>query len=328
MSAWPQKLDALPRLGLAPEPTPLHPGRPRGNARLWFKRDDLLPAAFGGNKVRALDFVVADALREGADTLITGAGPLSNHVRASAAVAALAGIRCLAVYWGPKPPRDEGNHRLTRLFGAEIFFTGQSDRASVDIAIERLAMETKAHGGAPYIVPRGGACALAVLAHVRAVQETLTQCASLGITPSRVVLAVGGAATLAGWLLGTALFGASWRIDAFSVSRPVTEALMRASRLAQEAAALIDAPAWLDRVELHLADDYIGSGYGLPSPEGQRAIVETAREDAILLDPVYTGKAMAGYRNLLSRGDVDGDALFLHTGGAPSLFTAIAEFSQ
>jgi hypothetical protein len=121
MTAWAARLDALPRLLLVTEPTPIIRARrlsaALGSPTLWFKRDDLLPMAFGGNKVRSLDLVVAEALRRGADTLVTGAGPLSNHVRASAAVSALAELRCIAVYWGAAPARAEGNYWLTRMLG-------------------------------------------------------------------------------------------------------------------------------------------------------------------------------------------------------------------
>jgi D-cysteine desulfhydrase len=324
MNGWAQRLDALPRLGLVETPTPLEPSRRQ--SRLWFKRDDLIGAGFGGNKVRALDLVVADARRLGADTLVTGAGPLSNHVRASAAVAALAGLACHAVYWGAPPERAQGNHRLAVLFGADIHFTGDSDRASVDAVLEQKAGETIARGGAPYIIPRGGACPLAALAHLRAVQETLAQCTARGVAPGCVAMAVGGGATLAGWWLGAALLGASWRIDAFSVSRPAPEVRMRARRLAQEAADIIGAPAPLDDVELRLFDDVIGAGYGVPSREGAQTIRDMARAESILLDPVYTGKAMAGWLALHARGDDSacGDSLFLHTGGAPALFTDAA----
>jgi 1-aminocyclopropane-1-carboxylate deaminase/D-cysteine desulfhydrase-like pyridoxal-dependent ACC family enzyme len=154
--------------------------------------------AFGGNKVRSLDLVVAEALRRGADTLVTGAGPLSNHVRASAAVSALAELRCIAVYWGAAPARAEGNYWLTRMLGAEIRFTGDSDRTSVDRGVEAAVADVVARGGRPYVIPRGGACAVGVLAHVLAVRETLDQCAALGVAPKVVVMAVGGAATLAG----------------------------------------------------------------------------------------------------------------------------------
>jgi D-cysteine desulfhydrase len=328
---WPARLDALPRLGLVPEPTPLMFAKrlsvELGGPRLWIKRDDLIPVGFGGNKVRSLDVIGAEALRLGADVLITGAGPLSNHVRASAAMAALAGLRCVAVYWGEAPARVEGNHWLTRMLGAEIRFSGDADRASVDRAIERAAAEALARGGRPYCIPRGGACALGVLAHVMAVRETVERCRGLGVEPQVVVMAIGGGATLAGWLLGASLFGARWRLEAITVSRPAEEALGRARTLAAQAAALIEARVTFDRVEVVVHGGFIGNGYGAPSPEGSSAITATARAESVFLDPVYTGKAMAGYRQLLSQGRYDGvdDVLFLHTGGAPGLFTAAME---
>jgi adenylosuccinate lyase len=328
---WAARLDALPHLSLVREPTPLMQAKrlsaAYGGPQLWFKRDDLLPAGFGGNKVRSQDYIAGEALRQGADTLITGAGPLSNHVRASSAVANLAGLRCIAIYWGAPPARAEGNHWLTRLLGAEIRFTGDVDRASVDGGIEAAAAEICARGGRPYCVPRGGACGLGVLAHVLAVRETLDQCAGLGVMPQIVIMAVGGAATLAGWLLGTALFGARWRLEGVAVSRPASEVLARAKNLVAEAAALIDCSADLRGVDFVVHDGFLGGGYGVPSPDGQSAIATTARAEGIFLDPTYTGKAMAAYRTLLSHGrysraDV---VLFLHTGGAPGLFTAAAE---
>ncbi|HET6375074.1 MAG TPA: pyridoxal-phosphate dependent enzyme [Methylocella sp.] len=330
MTSWASRLDAIPRLGLVKEPTPLT-FAPRlaaayGGPPLLFKREDLLPAAFGGNKVRSLDLVAADALRQGADTLVTGAGPLSNHVRAAAGVASLAGLRCAAVYWGTPPARAEGNHMLTRIFGAEIRFTGDFERASVDRGIDEAAKELIARGRHAYLIPRGGACALAALAHALAVRETLDQCRALGVAPPLVVLAAGGAATLSGWLLGTALFGAPWRLEAFAVSRPSSETAARAKKLAAEAASLIGYP-FDHGAKAVVNDAFIGPGYGIPSPEGQNAIVATARAEGVVLDPTYTGKAMAGYLDGLSKGRYSGAGatLFIHTGGAPSLFTAAAE---
>jgi len=331
MNQWSTRLDALPRLSLAAEPTPIHRAtRLRaslGGPELWLKRDDLLPIGFGGNKVRSLGLVVADALRQGADVIITGAGPLSNHVRASAAIAAIMGLRCEVVYWGEPPQRAEGNHLLTRMLGADIGFTGDADRCSVDRGVDVLAAEHRRRGEKFYCIPRGGACPLAVLAHVLAVRETLDQLARLDARPDIIFMAVGGGATLAGWLLGTALFGASWRLESITVSRPSDEALSRAKRLAMEAADLIGCAADLQDVEVAVHDGFIGDGYGAPSNEGQEAIALAARAEGVFFDPVYTGKAMAGYRALIAQGRFERvrTALFLHTGGAPGLFTASVE---
>lgn len=331
MSSWAARLDALPRLSLVDRPTPLHaaPGLSAtlGGPKICFKRDDLIPVAFGGNKVRALDLVVADAVRKGADTLVTGAGTLSNHVRATAALASREGLSCVGVYWGAPPPRAEGNHRLVRLLGAAIRFTDDEDRASVDAGIERAASDVGAAGGRPYVIPRGGACPLAALAHVLAVRETLAQCAALGVSPTCVVMAVGGSATLAGWLLGGAIFSAPWRIEAFTVSRPASEAAARARRLAAEAAESIGVSVALGDAAFRVHDGFIGRGYGVPSREGRQAMERTARADAIFLDPVYTGKAMAGFFALCARGEYADvkDVLFLHTGGAPTLFASCGE---
>lgn len=331
MISWARQLDKVPRLGLVTAPAPLFVA-PRlssslGGPQIWLKRDDLLPVAFGGNKVRSLDLIVADAMRRGADTLVTGAGPLSNHVRASAGVAAIAGLGCRAVYWGNRPARLEGNHLLSKLLGAQIFFTNNPERTSADHGIATAAAEVARCGGRPYVIPRGGACPLAVIAHVLAVRETLDQCAALGVAPDVVVMAVGGGATLGGWLLGSAAFEAKWRIDAFAVSRSAAEASNLARGLAVAAAAEIDCPLAFDGVECLVHDGVLGGGYGIPSSEGQAAIAIVARTEGVFLDPTYTGKAMAGYFDLLAKGRyADAKAvLFLHTGGTPSLFTEAIE---
>jgi len=319
-------LDLLPRLPLNPVVTALLPvpalATALGGPALWMKRDDLIPFAFGGNKVRGLELIVADAVRTGADTLVTGAGPLSNHVRATAAAAAFAGLRLVAVYWGDAPRDLQANHRLTSLLGAEIHFTGETDRGSVDPALLRHADRVRAAGGRPYIIPRGGACPLGVIAHLLAVREALAQCAGLRIAPERVVMAVGSGGTLAGWLLGSKLLGAPWRLEGFAVSRPAHETLQRVLALAGAAAGQLDLPVRVDPGDVAIHDGFIGDGYGVPSPEGKAVLSLAARRAGIFLDPTYTAKALAGYRALAASGHYRGvdSVLFLHTGGAPALF--------
>jgi len=321
-----RRLADVPRRRLAIVPSPFQ-AVPRlaaavGGPELWLKRDDLLGFGFGGNKVRGLELLVADALAAGADTLVTGAGPQSNHVRATAATAAVAGLGMVAVYWGTEPPASEGNLRLTRLFGAETRFTGEADRTSVDRGIAAVALELAAAGRRPYQIPRGGATALGVVAHVLAADELHRQAVERDAVPELVVLAVGSGATLAGWLLGSAALDLPWRVVGYSVSRPAGEARARVSALAGEAAALlgIDVAPPDDRIDIR--EGVIGEGYGIPTVAGRAAMELVARREGILLDPTYTAKAFGGYVADLAAGGFAGTdrAVFLHTGGEPALF--------
>lgn len=322
------RLAALPRLPLAVLPTPLTAAPSLGAAiglpGLWIKRDELIGFGFGGNKVRGLEFLVADALAKGAEVLVTGAGSQSNHVRATAAAAAFAGLGCVAVYWGEPPAQPQGNFALTRMLGARCRFTSELDRASVDRGIEDAAAGLRAEGLRPYPIPRGGACALGVLGHVLAVREFQIQCASLRLEPAAVVLAAGSGGTLAGWVLGKRLFGARFRIEAVGVSRPAAETRARVRTLAAEAAALLgfDLAAAISDDEFAVHDGFIGEGYGIPTPEGLAAIRTAARAAGVFFDPIYTGKAFAGLTALSASGRFrdGGPVVFIHTGGEPALF--------
>lgn len=323
-SAW-AALDRLPRARLAEFPTPLRPwrrlGAELGLAELWCKRDDLIDFGLGGNKLRGLEFLLADAQAQGADTLVTGAGPQSNHVRATAAVAAHAGLRCLTVFWGESPAEFDGNYRLTRLLGVQPCFTGDADRASVDAGIEHACAHVRRRGEIPYAIPRGGACALGALGHVLAAKELDAQCRALGIAPDAVVMATGSGGTHAGWLLGSRLLGAGWRVESFTVSRDVEAARLQVARLASEAAGLLGLSLQFSPHEALVHGGFIGPGYGIPSREAAAAIQRVARSEGVLLDPVYTGKAMAGLLHHRKRGMLDGDCIvFLHTGGEPAFF--------
>ncbi|MGZ8217364.1 coenzyme M biosynthesis enzyme XcbE [Methylomagnum sp.] len=326
-----EALAQLPRRRLAEFPTPLLPlrnlGRELGGLDLWLKRDDLISFGLGGNKVRGLEFLLADALDQGADTLVTGAGALSNHVRATAAAAAHAGLRCVAVYWGDPPERVEGNYRLTRMLGAEAVFTGDLDRASVDRGIATVCEELRRQGRRPYPIPRGGACALGALGHALAARELYEQCQRLGIAPEAVVLAAGSGGTQAGWLLGTRAFGSPWKIEGFTVSREAAAARGEIVRLANDAAALLGVDWRFGPADVTIHGGFIGAGYGIPSPEGADAIRRVGRSEGVLLDPTYTGKAMAGLLDHSRRGLLPYRSIvFLHTGGEPAFFVGDGEW--
>ncbi len=316
------RLNDLPRERLAILPSPLHPmprvsDAVRGPA-LWIKRDDLLGFGLGGNKVRGMELLLADALALGADTLVTGAGPQSNHVRATAAAARVAKMRMVAVFWGHEPAVAAGNLLMTRLFGAETRFTGEDDRGSVDRGIDAATATLTAEGRRPYAIPRGGASALGVVGHVIAAAELAGQAAVQDLRPDHIVLAVGSGGTLAGWLLGSQLLGLPWRIVGYTVSRPVDEARARVARLAVEAAAVLGVavPAGLgDHIDIR--GGVIGDGYGVPSPAGTAALELVARHEGIVLDQTYTAKAFGGYVADVAAGRfADARAtVFLHTGG-------------
>lgn len=293
-----------------------------GGPRLWLKRDDLIPFGFGGNKIRGLELLLADALAQGADTLVTGAGSLSNHVRATAATAQMGGLNMVACYWGNPPEKVQGNFRLVQMLGADARFSNDMDRNSVDQLIETVAEELRQNQKSPYVIPRGGACPLGVVGHVLAVAEFARQCEEAKLAPDLVTLAVGSGATLAGWLLGSHLIGAPWAIEGYTVSRPAQEARTRAAQFFHDTAALVDLDASIDPAEIIIHDGFIGEGYGVPSDAGMAAIRTTARACGIFLDPVYTGKAFAGYLQHVASGRFDGMAnvVFLHSGGEPSLF--------
>src|SRR5258706_13807577 len=208
------RLDALPRdhLGLTPTPITAAPelARAVGLRELWIKRDELLGFGFGGNKVRGLEFLLADARAKSADTLVTGAGPQSNHVRATAAAAAHAGMDAVAICWGDAPPAIHGNLKLTHYLGAQVRFTGNAERAHVDVAIEAVADGLRAVGRRPYAIPRGGACALGVLEHVLAARELNRQCVALDRMPGTIVFAVGSGETIPGRRPGTTRLVSAW----------------------------------------------------------------------------------------------------------------------
>lgn len=326
-----EALASLPRHALSAFPTPLLPlpklGQAVGGRELWCKRDDLISFGLGGNKVRGLEFLLADAINQQADVLVTGAGVQSNHVRATAAAAAYLGLRCATILWGNAPKQVDGNYRLTRMLGAEVEFTGDTDRTSVDRGIDARCEALRQQGKHPYAIPRGGACAVGTLGHVSAVYELYEQCRVLGIMPEAVVLATGSGGTHAGWLLGTRALGSPWAVESFTVSREADAVRSRIAHLATEAAALLRLNWRFSANDAIVHDGFIGAGYGIPSPEAADAIRLVARTEGVLLDPTYTGKAMAGILTHLRCGLATYRSLvFLHTGGEPAFFAVDGEW--
>lgn len=316
----------IPRHILAYYPTPLmRVSRltvALGKTEIWFKRDDLISFGLGGNKIRGLEVMLADAQNKHVNWLVTGAGVQSNHVRATAAVAAHAGLRCTAVYWGKPPATVDGNYRLTSMLNAQFHFTHDDDRASVDTHIPLVADNLREQGYCPYSIPRGGACAMGVLGHVLAVFELYLQCLTQGLEPDAIVLAVGSGGTYAGWLLGLRLLNLPWKMLCYTVSRKPEQISQQVAELATEAAALLELDWTFRANDAPVYGGFIGQGYGIPSPEAAEAIRLVGRTEGILLDPVYTGKAMAGFLHGLQNKQFEKHKkiVFVHTGGEPAFF--------
>jgi D-cysteine desulfhydrase len=304
-----------------------------------LKRDDLTGVGLGGNKLRGLEFLIADALAQGCDSLVTGAGPQSNWTMLAALACLRYGIEPHIVCYGSasygsgegEAQRNEpqGNMRLHRWLGVDVRFTGEAERSSVDAGIAAVTGELCAAGRHPYPVPRGGATPLGALGYVRASQELATQLAGLDAPPSGLWLATGSCGTQAGLVAGAAVTGASYQVVGVTVSRPAGEAADRVRELAAAAAALAGTGPDLPGMSTGLPGPdvrtgWIGPGYGVPSAAGQAAARLVAETEGVFLDPVFGAKAMAALIAGCRSGRVHGPQVFLVSGGAPTLFAGSA----
>ena len=319
----------LPRRGYVKKPTDLVylPKLTEAlghKARIWVKRDDLLPGAGGGNKTRKLDYLIADALRHGADSLITCGAVQSNHARLTLSWAKTEGLQCHLVLEVPEgreyDPHAGGNNLLYRLLGADSI-TVVPEGKSTDEAMEEKARELRRSGKHPYIIPMGGSNALGAAGYAGCGLEIAQQAFELRINPAAVVLPSGSAGTQAGLAVGLADAGLSVAALGINVSQTNAVERPKALRLAKETAKLLGVPPPKESLILN-SDEYFAPGYALPNPAMVEAVKLFARTEGILLDPVYSGKAAAGLIGLL-RLDAfppDSDVIFLHTGGTAALY--------
>lgn len=329
-------LAAEPRLALAELPTPLRDaerlrealGGPSRCPRILLKRDDLTALGLGGNKARKLEFLLGDALAAGATTLVTTGATQSNHARMTAAAACRAGLRCELVLTARHvPPARAGNLLLDHLFGARVHLVEAVDPllAVGDDApvVERVVREEAAAGRRAYVIPVGGSSAIGALGYVAGTCELVEQLDALGVQPSRVYYASGSRGTQAGLALGRRLCRAQYQLYGVAVSGGEAEKIERARRAANDAAARLGLPDTLSHDDLFTDQGFIGEGYAIPTAEGLEAIQLLARTEAVLLDPAYTSKAMAALLRHVREGALrpDETVVFLHTGGAPALFT-------
>jgi D-cysteine desulfhydrase len=298
---------------------------------IYVKRDDTTTLALGGNKVRKLEYLAADALAQGADTLITAGGLQSNHARQTAALAARLGLGCVVLLENPLATLDpnylgNGNRLLLSLFDAKVELVDNLDNA--DDQLHALASRLRASGKKPYCIPIGGSNALGALGYVRAGLELAEQIRTTGLDFAAVVLASGSAGTHSGLALGLSDDLPNLPVVGVTVSRSDEAQRPKVEGLAQSTAELlgVDVP---DSFKVVLWDEYFAPGYGAPNAGTLAAIKLVASQEGLLLDPVYTGKAMAGLLDGIGRQRFDeGPIIFLHTGGAPALFAYPDVFSE
>jgi len=314
----------FPRLELLGAPTPLE-YLPRFSdylgREIYIKRDDITPVALGGNKLRKLEFLVAEALSQGADTVVTAGAIQSNHVRQTAAVAAKLGLNCVALLENPIGTQatnylTNGNRLLLDLFNAEVEMCPVLDRPNQQLA--ELAIRLEAQGFRPYVIPVGGSSALGALGYVESAQEIDQQCEG-AVALSSVVVASGSGGTHAGLAVGLEQLMPQVELIGVTVSRNREQQLPKVTSLQQEVAESLELVA---QKPIVLWDDYFAPGYGRPNDAGLAAIKLLAQLEGVVLDPVYTGKAMAGLIDGVAqqRFKDEGPILFIHTGGAPALF--------
>lgn len=314
------------RMEMAYLPTPIHPLR-RLSAELdgpeiYVKRDDLTGLSISGNKIRKLEFTTADALAKGADTLITCGGPQSNHARATAAVAARLGLKCHLVLGGPPEPVPDGNLFLDMLFQAAVTFVPEAGLLDLEEEMEKTAEQYRKEGFSPYIVPLGASDPIGSLGYVTAAWEIAEQSAEKSLEFDWIVIPAGSAGTLAGLAAGVAMTDKKSTVCGFSVSFPEKWLLEKTERLCQGLRENYFPSLDTGNLPVRIFDGYIGEGYGRTTPEELRFIQGVASRESILLDPVYTGKALHGLASEISRGTFKkGEKiLFIHTGGVFGLF--------
>ncbi len=323
-----ERLSTIPRLGLTDLPTPLEP-LPRlsaalGGPKLWVKREDCTGLGFGGNKLRKLDFVLRDAVDSGADTVVSGGVVQSNSQRQVAAAAAKLGLEChLAVYQGRlKPPTPEyersGNALLNRFYGAHLYdvpWTGDRNEA-----IASLSRRLGGEGRNPYVVPYGVSNGLGAVAYSETAIEIAGQAQTLGFTPDAIVHCTGSAGTQAGLVLGASHALPETKIVGIDIDAEPERVREDVVSYGHEAAQLLGLEFDQDKVEV--VAGHAGPAYGVIHDATREAIGIAARLEALLLDPVYSGKGLAGLMALIREGrwsDRD-NVVFVHTGGTPALF--------
>jgi len=315
-----------PKMNFAVLPTPIQ-YLPRiseafGGPDIYIKRDDLTGIGLTGNKIRKLEFLFAEAKAQNADIVITCGGVQSNHARATAIAAAKAGLQSHLVLRTMNSKSLDGNLFLDRLVDAEITFITEAEYDEVDAIMAKMAGEYEQQGRKAYVIPEGASNALGACGYVAAIEEIKAQLKDRGVEIDSIFLAIGSGGTHAGLMLGTKIHNVRWHIIGANVCDDAPYFVRQISNITTAWKKKYAPALRVEKNEIQIIDGYVGKGYGLCSGEELETIKQVARLEGILLDPVYTGKAMYCLKDQIRQGRIDKKSrvLFLHTGGIFGLF--------
>ncbi|MBL4601973.1 MAG: D-cysteine desulfhydrase family protein [Emcibacteraceae bacterium] len=327
------KFEDVPRLPLTTLPTSFYLmanlSKTLGGPDIYIKRDDVMDLAHGGNKTRKLEYIFADAIEKGADTILTMGGIQSNHVRQTVSGAAKLGLESHIFLNNPVPEREKemlsgGNYLMDVVMGAHEYIV-DGDDDEINEAIEQVTQKLIKQGKTPYLVPLGASNGLGSLGYMIAAREMMVQWEHMGINPSHIFLGTGSGGTHAGLLTGLRYFGnKTTKVIGISVSQPEDVKKQTVRDVLAQIKEVIEIPDDLvSEEDIIVSGDYYGDAYAYPTDSANDAIKQLGREEGIILDPVYTGKAMAGMIDMIKNNQLENakDLVFLHTGGAPALNT-------
>ncbi len=317
------RLAELPSAGLGTWPTPLQRldrFSEDVGAEIWMKRDDIQGVALAGNKIRKFDVVLGQAVADGYDTLVTTGARQSNSARTGAAAAAALGLDCVLVLSGVEPAQPSANLLLDHLLGADVRFAGDVSWAELNDLVDAVVAERNAAGARAFAAPVGCSSPLGSLGFARAFDELDRQLTAIDLQPEAIVHASTSGGTHAGLLVGREVCDRTTRLVAVDVGRISNRPARTLAKMAAASAELIGLTLDLDPASVEVVEDQLGPGYAVPTQAGNDAIRRLARTEAILVDPVYSAKGLAGLVAMIERGEVSGPVVFWHTGGYHALF--------
>jgi L-cysteate sulfo-lyase len=333
----PQRFD-MPLATFGNYPTPLEElqvlSRIVGGPRIWVKRDDLTGVAMGGSKTRALNTLLGDALSKGADTILTCGPVTSNHIRLAAACANRLGLEAVLLIKHQRgEPLDEqehqGNMLLNHVLGARLEYVSADSLADLEIAMGGFAETLRSEGKKPYVIPGGGCSPVGALGYLELVDELVRQSNQYGFNIDAIICASGSGCIQSGLIVGSAFHRSAYPVIGVTINRSIGELATRISREVMDASVLAGIDIRIQSDDIRIFDNYIGEGYAIPTAAAMSAIKLLAQKEGLLLDPCYTGKAMAGVLDLAkTRFNPGQNIVFIHTGGLPGMFNYARDLSR